>query len=508
MSLGAKTPIDVVEDGFEHAGCEVWRADSDALPDLVLNHPRCGLIAIDLAQGDEAMVALNRKVATLRAAVPELARMQMQRRLLDPNPLGDAGDLRWIDDLPDREVEPAVAASLAEYFGPRVTIELPTRTAMRDLGAADRAVHRVRLDAQQAEAAQRDVDGILAITGPPGSGKTLVLCARANWLAELHPDWDIRVLCYNRMLAPYLRKLTRAHPNIHVSTVGKFSAALGVRMSLNDPHQALQDLAKAKREGLGRSVDAVLIDEWQDFYPAWTALAEAVLKTGRGGMVVAGDPKQALYHDFGMSNATSTPTQTVTLARPYRSTRQILEVTSALGNQLEVEGRDLAFDGEPADLVWATTQRDQAAAVARDVLLLLQDGERLPQDIGVLVTRKWAMGGTAKALAAAGVPCRVVYPSQAEDLDLSEPSVKILTVHSAKGLEFDVVFLVGLEQLPGPDGTPDVDRHGRAGYVGATRARDQLVLSYTKDNAYLERIRALPEDTLRRWVWPDDYPEA
>ena len=91
---------------------------------------------------------------------------------------------------------------------------------------------------------------------------------------------------------------------------------------------------------------------------------------------------------------------------------------------------------------------------------------------------------------------------------MAEPRVKVLTVHSAKGLEFDVVFLVGLEQLPDPNGTADTDRHGRTGYVGATRARDQLVLTYTKDNAYLERIRALPEDTLRRWVWPDDYPEA
>jgi superfamily I DNA/RNA helicase len=352
------------------------------------------------------------------------------------------------------------------------------------------------------------VDGVLAITGPPGSGKTLVLCARANRLAEQHPDWDIRVLCYNRVLVPYLRTLTSAHPNIRVNTVGNFSASLGVRISLNDPDRAWRDYEAAVRKGLVPTIDAVLIDEWQDFYPAWTALAECVLRPGRGGMVAAGDANQALYHDIGMEKPVSLPVETLTLGRPYRSTRQILDVTSALGNQLEVDGRDHAFEGEPVDLVWATKGGDQAAAVARDVILLLQAGSRLPQDIGILATRKWAMGGIARALEEADVPCRVVYPSQAKDLDLTEPTVKILTVHSAKGLEFDVVFLVGLEYLPDPDGTDDVDRQGRTGYVGATRARDQLVLCYTKDNTYLERIRALPEITLRRWVWPDDYPEA
>ncbi|KRF37391.1 3'-5' exonuclease [Nocardioides sp. Soil805] len=511
MGLGQREMFATVERALVDSGADVWITDSDALPPVLANHPRCGLIAIDAAghfTDSEATVALNRKVATLRSSVPEVARTPVVRHLVDTAHLADLTDGSWLDDLPDRVHQPEATRALATYFGPRVTIEVPVRAPMRDAGASDRAAHRIRLDAQQAEAALRDVDGMLAITGPPGSGKTLVLCARANRLAEQHPDWDIRVLCYNRMLAPYLKKLTSAHPNIRVNTVGNFSASLGVRMSLNDPDRAWRDLDAAVRRGLVPAIDAVLIDEWQDFYPAWTALAERVLRPGRGGIVVAGDPKQALYHDLGMDKPVSIPLKTLTLTRPYRSTRQILDVTSALGKQLDVEGRDHAFEGEPVDLVWATTSADQAASVARDVVLLLQSGARVPQDIGVLVTRKWAMGGVARALDEADVPCHVVYPSQAEDLDLAEPKVKILTVHSAKGLEFDVVFLVGLEQLPDPDGTNDVDRQGRTAYVGATRARDQLVLSYSKDNAYLERIRALPEATLRRWVWPDDYPEA
>ena len=47
--------------------------------------------------------------------------------------------------------------------------------------------------------------------------------------------------------------------------------------------------------------------------------------------------------------------------------------------------------------------------------------------------------------------------------------MKIMTVHAAKGYEFDVVVLFGLEALPSPTRTrwrPSV------GFVGMTRARD------------------------------------
>src|SRR5262249_44628990 len=173
---------------------------------------------------------------------------------------------------------------------------------LRDEGAAARAAHRITLDRKQSELARRPVDDILVVTGPPGSGKTLVLAARANWLAQQNPGWRIQILCYNRMLVPYLEKLVAANANISVKTVGRFSSFLGVRVSLTDPEQAIRDVARALRT-VKPVLDAVLIDEWQDFLPAWTQLAIAALRPGRGGMVVTGDPKQALYRDSDMHTA-------------------------------------------------------------------------------------------------------------------------------------------------------------------------------------------------------------
>ncbi len=87
------------------------------------------------------------------------------------------------------------------------------------------------------------------------------------------------------------------------------------------------------------------------------------------------------------------------------------------------------------------------------------------------------------------------------DLDPDAEAVAVVTVHKAKGLEWPVVFLVGLvdgrfpargrrEQLRVPDalfhaalpaGDPALQEERRLFYVGMTRARDELVLTHALD---------------------------
>jgi DNA helicase-2/ATP-dependent DNA helicase PcrA len=73
------------------------------------------------------------------------------------------------------------------------------------------------------------------------------------------------------------------------------------------------------------------------------------------------------------------------------------------------------------------------------------------------------------------------------DADTETPGgrVALMTVHAAKGLEFPVVFLTGLEEnvfplLRGDDSRDDVEEERRLAYVALTRARKRLFLSYAR----------------------------
>lgn len=515
----APDSIESASVGLERLGFVVHRDASGIRPSIIAHHPTKGVLAIDPDDGDapRALTELNRKVELLREEIPAIRRIPVERRIIDSRAMAsdrryltiaEAASAEWVAALRPRPIDERIQNDIAAAYRPAVEVKLPIRSSMKDSGAKARGAVRLRLDREQESVVLDDSGGVVVVTGPPGSGKTLVLVARAKRFALDHPDWTIQLLCFNNMLIPYLRSLVGPFPNIDITTFGKFAHRLGFRVSLQHENVAASDVAAAiPRIMAAPPVDAVLIDEAQDFLTPWIEFAVASVKPGRGGVVLAGDPKQSLYGRETVLDLprTAGPTvRKVLLKRPYRSTRQILAVTSTLSPASAVEHTQLAFDGEPVDLIFAHDQDEQAKAVARHIVDLLRKGERKPQDIGVLVTRKWRMGKVALSLEAAGVPQHRLYANQADDLDLTEPTVKVMTVHSAKGLDFDVVFLVGLEDLP-DDSSVDSVVQARAGYVGTTRAKDQLVITYSRDNAFLERIRALDEDMLSKWVWPDDF---
>jgi len=105
--------------------------------------------------------------------------------------------------------------------------------------------------------------------------------------------------------------------------------------------------------------------------------------------------------------------------------------------------------------------------------------------------------------------------AEPEEEELEKKSgVTLITLHASKGLEFPVVFLVGLEEGVLPhwrskeEGTQDEER--RLLYVGITRARQHLYLSYCSLRIkYGEQVRCDPSSFLREldadWILERDY---
>ena len=101
--------------------------------------------------------------------------------------------------------------------------------------------------------------------------------------------------------------------------------------------------------------------------------------------------------------------------------------------------------------------------------------------------------------------------SDLDDLQEAEEKVALLTFHSAKGLEFPVVFLVGMEQGTCPHSRSlnnplDLEEERRLCYVGVTRAKEQLFLTYARERyvwGSLETkipsqfLQELPSDLIR-----------
>ncbi len=80
---------------------------------------------------------------------------------------------------------------------------------------------------------------------------------------------------------------------------------------------------------------------------------------------------------------------------------------------------------------------------------------------------------------------QVALVSDIDNLDESETCVNLMTIHSAKGLEFPVVFMVGMEDGIFPHNRSlgsreDIEEERRLCYVGMTRAEEELYLSYSK----------------------------
>ncbi|MBR2802890.1 MAG: UvrD-helicase domain-containing protein [Erysipelotrichaceae bacterium] len=90
-------------------------------------------------------------------------------------------------------------------------------------------------------------------------------------------------------------------------------------------------------------------------------------------------------------------------------------------------------------------------------------------------------------------------------------AVKLMTVHAAKGLEFPVVFLCGLNEGIFPSAKtatrPQMEEERRLAFVAMTRARDRLILSASNSRAdggvrYPSRFLLDPDPSLIRWFPP------
>ena len=279
----------------------------------------------------------------------------------------------------------------------------------------------------------------------------------------------------------------------------------------------------------------VLVDEFQD-----TSYAQYQLFKALAGehVCVVGDPDQSIYcfgetrfHAFAQFIQDFPQHRVISLCENYRSQGVIVEAakqviaknTSPLPRELEAR----VSRGLPVEIMGFQSDRQEAEMIVRKIEGLLGGGSYFTIDSGWAAseseTYQYGWNDIAilyryhaqarlieEALQRAGLPYRVYRKRAAtQEASLDEDfqdvvqnsngaptllhpqgeAIRLMSLHRSKGLEFPVVFIAGCEEgvLPGRFGaqTPNVDEERRLFYVGMTRAKRRLFISYAKERFLL-----------------------
>jgi len=252
--------------------------------------------------------------------------------------------------------------------------------------------------------------------------------------------------------------------------------------------------------GTPRPFRHVLVDEAQDLTPAHLQLLRALVEPGPDDLFLAEDSHQRIYgKKITLSHyGIQVRGRSRRLTRNYRTTRQNLDVAFGIldpGTYEDMEGQAeehhyVSPRSGPEPLLLHASDRADELSKAAELLTVWLEQDRdsedsAPESIAILVRDRYQRDAVVNGLAQHGVEVRAV---DREAAGRGRPVV--MTMHRAKGLEFRKVLLfdVSKNAIPRPlrdqqysdaDRDDALLRERSLLYVAATRARDQLAISWS-----------------------------
>ncbi len=447
-----------------------------------------------------------------RAFVSKLKRAYPAWFSFDPLSAGELNALRYV-------IFPEV-----RIHSTRAT--LPVRTAEQS--------DMIRtLDLQQERTAKSILEGHRVLKGVAGSGKTLVITCRAKYLKKIQPEWKILIVCFNISLCQYIQQLL-AVSELYSDTSGiqvhhyhgLIKALTGANMrrfDLETSEEWEARMCAILRHAIATGTsttkyDAILIDEGQDFAVEWLRSLTELLDEHSDSLLLCLDPAQnifgrtATYKSAGINVIGKKP---VTLLKSYRNTSEILSLArkfSKVQDTLpdpdeETTMESLLFPidvdrhGQPPRIICELHAPGQIQFILDEIEAHIANRTANWHDIAVIYTSRFYAGFVERFKTAfrerfGADKLYWVSESQKSKMasNLSAPSVKLSTIESAKGLEFRIVFLVGIEMLPRPNCDESSER--KLAYVGLTRAQDLLyVLGSAATGLFQELLEIVQAET-------------
>jgi superfamily I DNA/RNA helicase len=267
-----------------------------------------------------------------------------------------------------------------------------------------------------------------------------------------------------------------------------------------------------------RQYDAILIDEAQDFPSFWfSCILEALRDPLDGDLLIVCDGNQGVrligavsWKSLGIKAAGRTIHQAFDLDRNYRNTKEILKLAQHFTAK-NIKNSEDSISIVPVDPAQATRRgprpilyackdhADECARIVHFVNRLLEGNVKFqiktikvhPDDIGILyhgIRRKDQdlFAGFIDNLRKIA-PVTWLNENRESRSKVSEQSLKVQTIYSAKGLQYRVVIVIWADQFQSSDAS-DRDHEERLLYVALTRASDILIVSYSESNEFIERM--------------------
>ncbi|MDO4888486.1 MAG: 3'-5' exonuclease [Actinomycetaceae bacterium] len=252
--------------------------------------------------------------------------------------------------------------------------------------------------------------------------------------------------------------------------------------------------------GAARPFRHVVVDEAQDLSPSHLQLLRALVEPGPDDLFLAEDSHQRIYgKKITLSHyGIQVRGRSRRLTRNYRTTRQNLALAFGIldpGAYEDMEGQAEEHhyvsprSGPEPRYIPAknrASELDAATTLLREWIAEDKNKERAaPESIAILVRDRYQRDIVATGLAERGVDVR---PVDRESAGRGRPLV--MTMHRAKGLEFRKVLLFDVSKAAIPralhdqqysqaDAADALLRERSLLYVAATRARDQLAISWS-----------------------------
>lgn len=357
---------------------------------------------------------------------------------------------------------------------------------------------------EQSELLDIGTDKSVLLKGPPGSGKTNLMLLRANQLF-LGDRPNLHVVVFGSLLGQFIRmggaqyKFPEEKIVTHSSLFSKILWDHGWRgdvkhMSIT---QAREARAKAlddyiKKGKIGTLFQALLLDEAQDYTDEEIRIFKKISEV----LVATADTRQRIYNVPDNSELLAACTDfEYPLKYHFRNGLEICRLAdgivageldySPMTGSSRYDEKSYPCTARPHQ---GLTLRQQAAKIAEQLQdALLGYPEQL---LAVLCPKNEDLDVIQQELSSAGLSESITRANDKDQFDPARP-IWLSTIHAAKGLEFRVVHIAGLDALNGMPGDK------RLIYTGVTRAKTTLRLYWHRSiPGYLDAaIRAIVPST-------------